>query len=101
MAYALGGGPSGGVVLDARQTEEFILTAAQTLLGLAVLLDLRFTLWEALGLFALFALQFPFPDPAVRLAFAAGYVLLAAALAVRHRRELPLILRAPFAGWSP
>jgi len=46
-------------VLDARQTEEFILTAAQTVLGLALLLDLRFKVWEAVLLFLLFAVQFP------------------------------------------
>jgi len=56
IAYAVGGGAAGGVVLDARQTEEFILTVAQTLLGLAVLIDLRFAVWEAIALFGLFAL---------------------------------------------
>ncbi len=56
IAYAVGGGAAGGVVLDARQTEEFILTVAQTLLGLAVLIDLRFAVWEAIDLFGLFAL---------------------------------------------
>jgi cation:H+ antiporter len=98
VAYAVGGGPLSGLYLDARQREEFILTAAQTILGLSVLLDLRFAFWEALALFALFALQFPFPDPSVRLGFAAAYGLLAAALLFRHRRELPLILRAAWSG---
>jgi cation:H+ antiporter len=94
VAYAVGGGAAGGIVLDARQTEEFVLTAAQTLMGLAVLIDLRFALWEALALFALFALQFPFPQTSVRLAFAAGYVVIAIVLLVRRRTEIPKIARA-------
>ncbi|HZX96804.1 MAG TPA: hypothetical protein VFE90_19955, partial [Myxococcales bacterium] len=45
VAYAVGGGDPGGIVLDDRQTEEFILTAAQTVLGFAVLVDLRMKIW--------------------------------------------------------
>src|SRR5712671_301977 len=98
VAYAIGGGVAGGIVLDARQTEEFILTAAQTLLGLAVLMDLRFALWEAIALFALFALQFPFPQTEARLALAAGYGAIALVLFVRRRAEIPSIARAGLAG---
>ena len=98
VAYAVGGSAAGGIVLDARQTEEFILTAAQTLLGLAVLVDLRFAHWEAIALFVLFALQFPFPQPAVRLALAAGYTAIALVVLVRRRAEIPKIVRAALAG---
>ena len=98
VAYAIGGGAAGGIVLDARQTEEFILTTAQTLLGLAVLIDLRFALWEALALFALFAVQFPFPQTSVRLALAAGYVAIAVVLLVRRRAEIPKIASAALGG---
>ncbi len=93
IAYAIGGG-SGGLALDARQTEEFILTAAQTVLGFAFLADLRLNLWEALALLLLFLLQFPFPQREVRLGFAAAYAALAAGLLLWRRRELPLIARA-------
>jgi cation:H+ antiporter len=98
VAYAIGGGAAGGIVLDGRQTEEFILTAAQTLLGLAVLMDLRFAVWEAIALFALFALQFPFPQTEARLALAAGYGAIALVLFVRRRAEIPSIARAGLAG---
>jgi cation:H+ antiporter len=94
VAFALGGGHPGGIVLDARQTEEFVLTAAQTILGLAVLIDLRFALWEAAALFALFALQFPFPSPQVRLGFAAAYGVFALALFARRRRDIVPALAA-------
>ena len=43
--------------LDARQGEEFFLTAAQSLLGIALLLRLRLGLWSALALAGLFAVQ--------------------------------------------
>jgi cation:H+ antiporter len=94
VAFMAGGGASSGLVLDARQTEEFILTAAQTILGFAVLVDLRLAIWESIVLLLLFAVQFPFPQPAVRLAFSAAYVLLAAGLLFRRRRELLLVARA-------
>jgi len=96
IAYAIGGGGSEGIVLDARQTEEFILTAAQTVLGFAVLADLRLQIWESLVLLLLFLLQFPFPQPEVRIGFAAAYGALAIALLVRRRRELPGIAQAAF-----
>ena len=46
VAYLFGGG-STALVLDARQVEEVLLTAAQTLLGVAILLALRFPRWAA------------------------------------------------------
>jgi cation:H+ antiporter len=94
LAFLAGGGGVAGIALDARQTEEFILTAAQTLLGFAVLADLRLAIWESLALLGLFATQFAFPQPAVRLAFSAGYAGLAALILVLRRRELSAIARA-------
>jgi cation:H+ antiporter len=94
VAYALGGGSLGGILLDARQTEEFVLTAAQTLLGFALLIDLRFGSWEAFALFILFALQFLFPSTDARFAFAAAYAVIALVLMVRRRGAIPGIVRA-------
>ena len=94
IAFMAGGGTASGIALDARQTEEFILTAAQTILGFAVLVDLRLAIWESVALLALFAAQFPFPDPAVRLGFSAAYAVLALGLLLRSRRELPAIAGA-------
>jgi cation:H+ antiporter len=97
LAYMIGGGGSGGLVLDARQTEEFLLTAAQAVLGFAVLANLRFGTREALALLALFVLQFPFPQTSVRLAFSVAYMVAAVALLIIHRRNLPPIPRYVFA----
>ncbi len=93
VAYALGGG-RGGLPLDDRQTEEFLLTSAQALLGFAVLVDLSFGAWEAGALLLLFALQFPFPSTEIRLVFSAAYIALAALLLVRKRGSLRPILTA-------
>jgi cation:H+ antiporter len=94
VAFIIGGGSAAGIALDGRQTEEFVLTAAQTILGFAVLVDLRLSFFEALALLVLFAAQFPFPQPAVRLGFSAAYAAMAIALLVLRRRELPAIARA-------
>ena len=88
FAYLAGGG-NGMLPLDARQTEEFILTAAQTVLGFAVLINLRFDWKEALALAALFFLQFPFPETSVRLGFSAAYIVLAIGIMYRYRKHIP------------
>jgi cation:H+ antiporter len=97
FAYLAGGGHLGSLPLDARQTEEFILTAAQTVLGFAVLLNLRFHWREAVMLAALFFLQFPFPQTSVRLGFSAAYILLAMFILVKERKNLRLMVRYVFA----
>jgi cation:H+ antiporter len=94
LALMAGGGGSGGLLLDARQTEEFLLTAAQAVLGFAVLANLRFGSREALALLALFALQFPFPQTSVRLGFSAAYMVVALAILILQRRSL-----LPMAGY--
>jgi len=99
LAYVAGGGSASGIALDARQTEEFILTAAQTVLGFAVLLDLRLAIWEAVALLVLFAAQFPFPQTRVRLVLSAIYGALALFVIVRRRAHLPALARETFAGF--
>ncbi len=95
LAFLAGGG-NGSLGLDARQTEEFVLTSAQTVLGLAVLLDLRFRWWEAMALAALFFLQFPFPETTVRLVFSAAYIGLGLVILLRRRAAVPALWRYVF-----
>lgn len=57
VAHLFGGG-SATMQLDSRQIEEFTLTATQTLLGVAILVTLRFHRWAAVLLVGLFSLQF-------------------------------------------
>ncbi|MFD1320985.1 sodium:proton exchanger [Micromonospora sonneratiae] len=93
VAFLLGGGELAGLPLDARQVEELLLTAAQTVLGVAVLADLRISRIEAALLFGLFAVQFAVPTPTVRYLIAVTYVVVAVALLIRYRRHLPDLVR--------
>jgi len=58
VVYAVGAGHLTGFPLDARQHEEFFLTAAQSLFAVALLLRLRLSLASAATLLALFVVQF-------------------------------------------
>jgi cation:H+ antiporter len=58
LAYSVGAGQVGALPLDARQTGEVLLTAAQSLMGVAVLASLSLSLIEAALLASLFLAQF-------------------------------------------
>ena len=79
LVYAISGGHVHPMVLNGRQCEEVFLTAAQSLLGMVILANLTFGLWEALLLLGLFFLQFIFPAPEIRLRLGYGYLLIAVA----------------------
>ncbi|MGI8654481.1 MAG: sodium:proton exchanger [Pyrinomonadaceae bacterium] len=97
LAYSLGAGTIGALPLDLRQREEFFLTAAQSLFGLALLLCLRLSLKSAFALLGLFLVQlglaFAFHNDESRtitvLTFMAWlYLVLAAGIFFRNRRCL-------------
>ena len=87
MVYSVSGGDFLAMVLDERQVEEILLTAAQSLFAVIVLVDRRFSLAEAAVMFVLFATQLFFVDPATRYAYSIGYVLLALGMLVWKGRE--------------
>jgi cation:H+ antiporter len=93
VAYSVALGRAGALHLDSRQVEEILLTSAQSLFGIAVLCNLRLSLFEAAALFVLFGSQLFFPSPNVRHAFALVYVALAVALLIRKRDDLAKLLR--------
>jgi cation:H+ antiporter len=95
IAYGIGGGPS-ALQLDGRQVEEFLLTATQTMLGIAILLALRFPRWAAWTLMGLFAIQFAVPGQTGRYVISGVYAVLAIAAFVHHRREIIPTLTGPF-----
>ncbi len=97
VAYMLGGG-SAAMHLDGRQTEEIVLTAAQTLMGVTLLLGLRFQRWAAWALLGLFVVQFPLTSTDGRLALSGVYAVIALVALIRYRRDLLPTLSAPFAG---
>ena len=96
IAYAIGGGGLGGIVLDGRQFEEILLSATQTLMGVAILLALRFPRWGAWALLGLFAVQFAIVDTTGRLILCGLYSIVAIVAMLIHRREILPTLAAPF-----
>lgn len=95
IAYLFGGGGT-ALRLDARQVEEFLLTATQTLLGVAALLALRFPRWAAWTLLGLFAVQFALPGQTARYVLCGVYGVIALAALIRNRRHILPTLAAPF-----
>lgn len=87
--------------LDARQTEELVLTATQSLLGVAFLLNGRLNGWKAITLFVLFIIQLPFQQPEVRYALSGLYAILALAFFAIYGRHLGSHLRLTFRRSDP
>jgi cation:H+ antiporter len=97
LAHLLGGGGS-SLVLDSRQVEEVLLTASQTLMGVALILALRFNQGAALLLLGLFVVQFPLTSTTGRLVLCGIYGVITLVGLIINRRNLAATLRAPFFG---
>src|SRR5699024_6203477 len=100
IAHLLGGGGT-GLPLDGRQVEDFTLTATQSLLGVALIIGLRFHWAAALGLAGLFGLQFIVTDTSGRYVLCAIQAGLALVFLLIHSRDIVPTLRAPFARTVP
>jgi cation:H+ antiporter len=105
LALSVGAGAASALPLDARQSEEFFLTAAQSMFGLALLLRLRLRVGSALALVGLFGVQVTLAfifrnDDARTIAtltwLAWAYLALAGVLFLINARQLGAILRAAF-----
>ncbi len=97
VAHLLGGGGF-SLELDPRQVEEVLLTATQTLMGVALILGLRFQRAAAWALLALFVVQFPIASTHGRLLLCGIYTAVAVVALVVNRRHLAPTLQAPFRG---
>jgi cation:H+ antiporter len=95
VAYVIGGGGP-ALHLDGRQIEEVLLTATQTMMGIALVLSLRFGRGAAWALLALFVVQFPVTSTVGRLILCGVYAVLAVTAMVKNRRHLAATLMAPF-----
>jgi cation:H+ antiporter len=95
IGYVLGGG-QGALPMDAVQVEEFTLTIAQTVFGVAILLSLRMGKLDSIALFTLFAATLVFPDPTIRIWVAMLYFAIAIPIVIRRYRELGLTMKSPF-----
>ncbi|MFM6963372.1 MAG: sodium:proton exchanger [Micrococcales bacterium] len=96
IAYVIGGGQNAALPMDARQLEEFSLTAAQALLGVAILLALRIRLVEGIVLFALFVASFLITDTSFRWTMVSIYAVLAIVYYYSHRKGFLPAIKAPF-----
>ena len=108
LVFALSSGSLSGLPLDDQQRSELLLTAAQSLFAVSILITLALSTRAAVVLFVLFAVQFLASlllpaeiDRMVVLWLSGLYLLLALVQFVRHRRELLRTtrdgLRTPFA----
>ncbi len=61
VVFSMSMGRLTGFALDSEQRTELLLTLAQSLAGLVLLINMEFDWWEALLMFALFAGQFVLP----------------------------------------
>ena len=98
LVYSVALGHPGSLHLDDRQVEEILLTATQSLFGLAVLCNMTLSLFEAAVLFVLFASQLFFPSPTVRYGFCMVYATLGLAVLMRKRTDALRLFRAGLLG---
>ncbi|MFH1373687.1 MAG: sodium:calcium antiporter [bacterium] len=86
LVFAISGGAIRPFVLDSLQQHELFLTAAQSLFGVAVLVNLRFSRSNGLLLLALFTSQLIVQQ--IRMEVAVLYLLLAVVYGILHRKCL-------------
>ncbi len=103
IVFAIASGSVHGLPLDVQQRFELLLTAAQSLFAVSLLITLSLTAWGAVALFVLFAIQFfaslTLPtevDRAVVIGLSTLYVLLAIGMFVRRRQDLVRTTRDGF-----
>jgi len=112
IVFAIASGGFGGLPIVARQREELLLTAAQSVFAVAILANLSISVKEALALFSLFWAQFiiggivPESAHGVELVgVAILYLVLAAWIILKNRRIVPGLLRdglrTPYADLQP
>ncbi|MPZ98093.1 MAG: sodium:calcium antiporter [Dehalococcoidia bacterium] len=92
VAYSISGTTWSGLPMDSRQQEEVLLTAAQSLFAVMLIVDKRLSWSAAVPLFGLFIVQFFLTGETVRLWLSGLYLVLAVALFLRHYRGVRTVL---------
>jgi cation:H+ antiporter len=77
LVYSLASGFNRDFLLDDRQKEELLLTSAQCILAVILVLDRELGFFDSIALFCLYAFQYAFPLTEARYIFAYLYILLA------------------------
>ncbi|HEU0127048.1 MAG TPA: sodium:proton exchanger, partial [Pseudonocardiaceae bacterium] len=100
IVFALSAGTTDGLPIDSHQRLELLLTAAQSLFAVAILVNLSLTVYGAVGLLSLFSTQFIVSitmsqsvNQKVILALSAVYVALAIGQIIRLRRRTMRVIR--------
>ncbi|MDQ3760775.1 MAG: sodium:proton exchanger [Actinomycetota bacterium] len=100
LVFALSATTADGLPIDTNQRFELLLTAAQSLFAVSILVDLGLTIWGALGLLVLFSVQFvasltlsPAGNQTVIIVLTVVYVALAAVQFMHRRRDTARIVR--------
>jgi cation:H+ antiporter len=103
LVFAVASGTMHGLPVEARQREELLLTASQSVYAVATLATLSISKPEAIGLFVLFWLQFvvgaivpPNWVELERIGVSVVYLLLGGAILYRDRRSFAAMLRDGF-----
>ena len=100
IVFAISAGTTDGLPLDAQQRVELLLTAAQSLFAVSILITLALTTRGALALFVLFAVQFfgsllldTEADQMLNLVLSGVYIALAVVQFVKQRQLLARTVR--------
>ena len=91
VVYSISAGAAGALALDARQTGEVLLTAAQSLFAVAIIARLTISYWQAFLLLALFSVQLAIPLPEARYVFSAIYLVLGVGFLVGDSRRRDML----------
>ncbi|MEV8241790.1 hypothetical protein AB0O90_16220 [Microbacterium testaceum] len=73
-----------------------MLTGSQTVMGVAIIMALRFHWWSAASLAAIFAVQFFVTDTGGRYVLSGVQIAIAVVALIVHRRSVLPTLAAPF-----
>jgi cation:H+ antiporter len=87
LIYSVSSGSISSLHLDVRQTHEVILTAAQSIFAVSILLNFRFSLSKALLILSLFTIQFALPNDEVRMAVSIAYIVICIPAFLIYRNE--------------
>jgi cation:H+ antiporter len=72
VVYSISIGAATPVPFDGMHRHEILLTILQSLFGMVVLLNMRFSAWEAVAIFVLWAVQFAVPSVRVEIMYVYG-----------------------------
>jgi cation:H+ antiporter len=93
VAYMLSKGEISAMAIDARQTDELLLTAAQSLFATIVLANMDFSVVEAGALFILFAAQLLSSNPEFHWYYSFVYIVLGVGLALISKSNRQGLIR--------